>query len=76
VLTDINLTALIEFHEKNSALATLALCAVENPLEFGIVITREDGSIERFLEKTGLGAGLQRHDQYRYLCARARDLRR
>ena len=55
VLTDINLSAMIEFHEKNGALATLALCAVENPLEFGIVITREDGSIERFLEKPGWG---------------------
>ena len=29
--------------------------AVENPLEFGIVITREDGSIERFLEKPTWG---------------------
>ncbi|HEX3793707.1 MAG TPA: sugar phosphate nucleotidyltransferase [Acidimicrobiales bacterium] len=55
VLTDIDLTALLEFHEKNQALATLALCAVDNPLEFGIVITREDGSIERFLEKPGWG---------------------
>jgi mannose-1-phosphate guanylyltransferase / phosphomannomutase len=55
VLTDIDLTSLVEFHEKNNALATLALCSVENPLEFGIVITREDGSIERFLEKPGWG---------------------
>ena len=55
VLTDIDLTSMMEFHEKNNALATLALCAVENPLEFGIVITREDGSIERFLEKPGWG---------------------
>ena len=55
VLTDIDLTTVMEFHEKNGALATLALCAVENPLEFGIVITREDGSIERFLEKPGWG---------------------
>ena len=55
VLTDIDLTSMMEFHEKNGALATLALCAVENPLEFGIVITREDGSIERFLEKPGWG---------------------
>jgi mannose-1-phosphate guanylyltransferase/phosphomannomutase len=55
VLTDIDLTSVIAFHEKNEALATLALCAVENPLEFGIVITREDGSIERFLEKPGWG---------------------
>jgi mannose-1-phosphate guanylyltransferase/phosphomannomutase len=55
VLTDIDLSSMIEFHEKNDALATLALCAVENPLEFGIVITQEDGTIERFLEKPGWG---------------------
>jgi mannose-1-phosphate guanylyltransferase/phosphomannomutase len=55
VLTDIDLTSVIAFHEKNEALATIALCAVENPLEFGIVITREDGSVERFLEKPGWG---------------------
>jgi mannose-1-phosphate guanylyltransferase / phosphomannomutase len=55
VLTDIDLTSVIDFHEKNEALATIALCAVENPLEFGIVITRDDGTIERFLEKPGWG---------------------
>jgi mannose-1-phosphate guanylyltransferase/phosphomannomutase len=55
VLTDIDLTAVVEFHQKSSALATLALCSVDNPLEFGIVITREDGSVERFLEKPGWG---------------------
>src|SRR5215472_14361418 len=55
VLTDIDLTEVVAFHEKNDALATIALSAVENPLEFGIVITREDGTIERFLEKPGWG---------------------
>ncbi len=55
VLTDIDLSSVIAFHEKNEALATIALSAVENPLEFGIVITREDGTIERFLEKPGWG---------------------
>ncbi len=55
VLTDIDLSSVIAFHEKNQALATIALSAVENPLEFGIVITREDGTIERFLEKPGWG---------------------
>ncbi len=55
VLTDIDLTEIVAFHDKNDALATIALSAVENPLEFGIVITREDGSIERFLEKPGWG---------------------
>ncbi len=55
VLTDIDLTAVIDFHRQKGALATLALCAVENPLEFGIVISDEQGHIERFLEKPGWG---------------------
>jgi mannose-1-phosphate guanylyltransferase / phosphomannomutase len=55
VLTDLDLSAVVDFHETKGALATLALSAVENPLEFGIVITREDGSIERFLEKPTWG---------------------
>jgi mannose-1-phosphate guanylyltransferase/phosphomannomutase len=55
VLTDIDLTQVVQFHDKRGGLATLALKAVDNPLEFGIVITREDGSIERFLEKPTWG---------------------
>ncbi len=55
VLTDIDLSAVIDHHEQKGAMATLALKAVEDPLEFGIVITREDGSIERFLEKPTWG---------------------
>jgi len=55
VLTDIDLSAIVRFHEDRGALATIGLKALENPLEFGIVITREDGSIERFLEKPSWG---------------------
>ncbi len=55
VLTDIDLSAIERFHEEKGALATITLKAMENPLEFGIVITREDGSIERFLEKPTWG---------------------
>jgi mannose-1-phosphate guanylyltransferase/phosphomannomutase len=55
VLTDIDLTAICQFHKDKGALATIALKAMDNPLEFGIVITREDGSIERFLEKPTWG---------------------
>ncbi len=55
VLTDIDLSAVIDYHASKGALATIALKAVENPLEFGIVITREDGSIDRFLEKPTWG---------------------
>ncbi|MEY2591474.1 MAG: mannose-phosphate guanylyltransferase / phosphomannomutase, partial [Acidimicrobiaceae bacterium] len=51
VLTDIDLSRIVAFHEEKGAMATIGLTAVENPLEFGIVITNEDGSIERFLEK-------------------------
>ncbi len=55
VLTDIDLGAIAEFHTERGALATIGLTPVENPLEFGIVITREDGTIERFLEKPTWG---------------------
>jgi len=55
VLTDIDLGALLDYHVSKGALATIALKAVENPLEFGIVITRDDGSIDRFLEKPNWG---------------------
>ncbi len=55
VITDIDLTHVIAFHDQRRAMATIALTPVENPLEFGIVITREDGSIERFLEKPTWG---------------------
>ena len=55
VLTDLDLTALIRAHEERSALATIGLVRVENPLEYGIVIANEDGSIERFLEKPTWG---------------------
>jgi mannose-1-phosphate guanylyltransferase / phosphomannomutase len=55
VLTDVDLGAIVQAHEDAKALATIGLVRVENPLEFGIVITREDGSIERFLEKPSWG---------------------
>jgi mannose-1-phosphate guanylyltransferase/phosphomannomutase len=55
VLTDIDLAKVLAFHREKGAVATIGLTPVENPLEFGIVITRDDGSIERFLEKPTWG---------------------
>jgi mannose-1-phosphate guanylyltransferase/phosphomannomutase len=55
VLTDIDLASVLDHHVSKGALATIALKAVDDPLEFGIVITRDDGSIERFLEKPTWG---------------------
>jgi mannose-1-phosphate guanylyltransferase/phosphomannomutase len=54
-LTDIDLTELVRFHESKGSAVTVALKRVENPLEFGIVITDEEGRVERFLEKPGWG---------------------
>ena len=55
VLTDMDLASIVDFHQNRKAMATIGLKSMENPLEFGIVITREDGSIERFLEKPSWG---------------------
>jgi mannose-1-phosphate guanylyltransferase / phosphomannomutase len=54
-LCDIDLGKLVRFHEEKDALATIGLKSVENPLEFGIVVTDADGRIERFLEKPSWG---------------------
>ncbi|MDE2572462.1 MAG: NTP transferase domain-containing protein, partial [bacterium] len=50
-LTDLDLTAVIEQHKRWGSKATIVLQRVENPLEFGVVITDESGRITRFLEK-------------------------
>ena len=55
VLTDVDLGAIVEQHNARKAFATIALKRVENPVDFGIVITRPDGQIERFLEKPTWG---------------------
>ena len=54
-LCDIDLGALVAFHREQGAAATIGLMSVENPLEFGIVVTDEDGRVERFLEKPSWG---------------------
>ncbi|MCK5741027.1 MAG: nucleotidyltransferase family protein, partial [Chlorobi bacterium] len=55
VLTDFDLTAAIEFHKKKKAKATILLTRVKKPLQFGIVMTDDDGKIVRFLEKPSWG---------------------
>jgi len=54
-LTDVDLGAVADAHRRSGSMATIVLYRAENPLEFGIVITREDGTIERFLEKPTWG---------------------
>jgi mannose-1-phosphate guanylyltransferase/phosphomannomutase len=54
-LTDVNLQKLVDFHRERGAAVTIGLKSVENPLEFGIVVTDDEGRIERFLEKPSWG---------------------
>ena len=54
-LCDVDLTALVEAHRAKGAAVTIGLKSVDNPLEFGIVVTDEDGRVERFLEKPSWG---------------------
>jgi mannose-1-phosphate guanylyltransferase/phosphomannomutase len=54
-LCDLDLTKLVEFHKERESSVTIGLKSVDNPLEFGIVVTDEDGRVERFLEKPSWG---------------------
>lgn len=54
-LTDIDLTKAIKYHCDKNSMATIVLSHVDNPLEFGVVITDEEGRIRRFLEKPSWG---------------------
>jgi mannose-1-phosphate guanylyltransferase / phosphomannomutase len=55
VITDVDLSKIVARHDDRHSMATIGLFQVDNPLDFGIVITREDGTIERFLEKPTWG---------------------
>ena len=54
-LCDLDLGALVDRHKETGAAVTIGLKAVDNPLEFGIVVTDDDGKVERFLEKPSWG---------------------
>ena len=51
VLTDIDVTALIEQHARTHATATLALYPVDDPSAYGLVRLNDDRSVREFLEK-------------------------
>jgi mannose-1-phosphate guanylyltransferase / phosphomannomutase len=53
-ISDFDLQKAISFHREKKSKATLILTRVPNPVEFGVVITDQDGRIKRFLEKPSL----------------------
>ena len=50
-VTDFDLTSALEFHRKRSSIATLLTYNVDDPSQFGIVHSSDDGKIIRFQEK-------------------------
>ena len=51
VLTDINLSEVLERHRERDAAATIVLAPVPNPTEYGFVETDDAGRVKRFVEK-------------------------
>jgi mannose-1-phosphate guanylyltransferase len=51
VLTDMDLTAQLEHHDRVGAVGTLGLVPVEDPSSYGLVRLHEDTSVKGFLEK-------------------------
>jgi mannose-1-phosphate guanylyltransferase len=53
VLSDNDLTAQLERHDRTGALVTLSLIAVDDPSAYGLVRLSSDGAVEEFVEKPG-----------------------
>jgi mannose-1-phosphate guanylyltransferase/phosphomannomutase len=55
VITDIDLSAVVDFHRRHGAELTVALQARPDPLDFGMAVLNEDATVERFVEKPTRG---------------------
>jgi mannose-1-phosphate guanylyltransferase len=53
IFTDLDITAMVQFHEERRAKATISLTPVEDPTAYGLIETTSDGRVTRFLEKPG-----------------------
>jgi len=51
IFTDLDITAMIAFHQARKAKATIALTPVDDPTSYGLVETNARGRVTRFLEK-------------------------
>ena len=71
VLTDLDLGAMVRFHDEHGAEATISLTQVDDPSAFGVVPTQADGGVIAFVEKPRAGQGAEQLDQRRHLRARA-----
>ena len=55
VLTELDITGLVNFHRLRGGAATLALTPVEDPSRFGVVLTDDGGRVLAFVEKPPRG---------------------
>jgi mannose-1-phosphate guanylyltransferase len=55
IFENANYNEIIEEHKKNQALATIALCKVEDPSRYGVAELADDNRITRFIEKPTKG---------------------
>jgi mannose-1-phosphate guanylyltransferase len=55
VLTDLDISALVAFHDERGAEATIHLTHVDEPSRFGVVPTDDDGRVIAFVEKPAPG---------------------
>ena len=55
VLTDLDITAMVRFHEERGAEATIALAEVSDPSAFGLVPVDDQGRVAAFVEKPARG---------------------
>jgi len=51
VLTDVDLSEMVEWHRERNAEATIVLTAVDHPSAYGVVPTDSDGRVLGFIEK-------------------------
>jgi NDP-sugar pyrophosphorylase family protein len=54
IFADVNYKEMAATHKKNGAIATLALCKVEDPTRYGVAELAKGNRIKRFIEKPAL----------------------
>jgi mannose-1-phosphate guanylyltransferase len=55
IFAELDYAEILEAHRKKKALATIALCEVEDPTRYGVAEVAEKGRITRFIEKPAKG---------------------
>lgn len=51
VICEYPLQQLVEFHRSHGKQGTIVVTKVEDPTRYGVVVARENGQIDRFVEK-------------------------